>query len=305
METIPDTAAQSIKEIERLAIDANRVQTITLKVSDGAGGMVDFPVLVTRGGDTDGLAAEITQAAKFARELRLASAKGPDYREGEALHQSFASFTAHANRFKSDASAIWADPSQRRFVSVLDYHPEGANSKAAWGRHRGVYPAPLSEAWKAWGGGAGLKLSQDDFADLLDARDRELAAGTFPSTETPAPTPAQLVTLAANLEVFSHKSVKRVRDPKTGRLTLTFSEDAGVAGEVAPPRAFLVHIPIFQDSKPTTLEVRLRVTVDEGAATFLVNVHAAREVLAAAFDDLCDDAKTQTGMPVFVGTPES
>lgn len=301
MET--SVTAEAIKEVERLARQAAGPQTVVIEVPDGAGKTTPIPILVNNGVVAP-LQDAIRIAAKLARDLRANGAAAPGWREGTAEHQSLQSFINHVQRFKSPASAVWADPSSRRLVSVLDYHPVGAESQAAWGRHRGVYASPLSEAWLAWGGEKGLSLTQEDFADLLDSRDYELAAGMLPSSEKEAPTPASLITMANKLEVYSTATAKRERDPKTGRVQISYSEDKGVSGDVHPPPAFAIRIRIFQDSEPELIEVRLRVAVDAGHATFNLNIHAAGELLRAAFYGLCEKVRTGGDIPVFEGTPE-
>lgn len=297
--------AEAITTIQKSALKTAEVKILGIKVDDGKG-QTEIPVafLPNEGGGIT--AAALTSAvdgwAELARKLRLSKAEGPDRREGTANHQSIESFCDHANRFKADNSVVWANPATRQLVSVLDYHLAGATGATRWGKHRGVYPCPLSEGWQAWGGGRELKLSQDAFAALLDSRDRELAAGAAPSGRMPDP--AALVTLAANLETFSNIKAKRERDANTGRVRLSYSEEKGVAGTVMPPPAFLICIPVFQDGAPEVLEVRLRVTVEEGAACFALQIHAAGDVLRGAFNMLCARVKTETTLPVFVGTPE-
>jgi hypothetical protein len=149
----------------------------------------------------------------------------------------------------------------------------------------------------------GSRSLKEDFADLLDARDRELTGGKLPSG-TSAPEPSFLLTLANNLEVFSTATAKRERDPNTGRIKVSFTEEKGTSGAVAPPPSFLVAIPVFQDAQPQPLEVRLRVTVDNGKAKFLVQIHAAADVLRAAFSELCADVSEGTSLPLFFGNPE-
>lgn len=251
---------------------------------------------------------EAKDAAELVRAQRLANAEGPDRIEGTAHHQALDSFVAHVNRFKQPHSAVWANPAARELVAVLDYHEAVSASATAakphWGKHRAVYPCPLSEAWAAWGHVNGLVLSQDDFAALLDSRDRELIQGTFPGG-TVAPAPSALISLANNLEVFSTCTARRERDPNTGRVKLSFTEEKGVAGgSVLPPPAFLIQIPVFQDSLPVPLEVRLRVTVEEGHARFHLGIHAALEVLRNSFAQVCATVQKGTGLPVFMGTPE-
>jgi hypothetical protein len=299
--------AAAIREIQNTAILSIEPKPVTLKVSDGKGGTTEVVALVLPAGG--GMATvhpllDLQRAGTaFAQEQRLLQAEGPDRRAGTAVHQALESFIEHANRFKAENSAVWADADRRVLYSVLDYHPAGATSPARWGKHRGAYSCPLSEAWKAWGGGAPMSLSQDAFAALLDRRDRELAAGKLPIGKE-APSPAALVTLAASLEVYSSAKAKRERDPSTGRVKISFTEEKGLSGDVAPPPFFLIHIPVFQDSEPRPHEVRLRVVVEDGAATFEVQIHAAGDVLRAAFGALLERVEAGTGLPVFIGTPE-
>lgn len=174
-----------------------------------------------------------------------------------------------------------------------------------WGKHRGTYPCPLSEAWAAWGGTTGLALNQEQFAELLDRRDRELRAGSFedgPQAGKAAPPPSDLITLAAQLETFTSCTVKRERDPNSQRVKLTSIEDKGLS--VAPPAAFLIFIRVFEDAHPEMLEVRLRVTVEEGKAKFHVRIHEAGKLLRESFATVCAEVKAETELPVFIGVPE-
>lgn len=226
----------------------------------------------------------------------------PRRRTGTAEHQSIRSFVEYVNRFKSDATAIFADESARRFVGVLNYHPAGADSPPAWGDHRAVYPCPASDEWTAWGAGRAVTLGQDDFAEFLDAHDRDLASGVADANGKPYPAPAQLVTLAESLEAYSNKSGKRER--KGSSVKLVFTEDSGVKANVEIPTAFAIKIPVFADSEAVAHEVRLRVESNEGAPSFVFQIHDSPKVLRAAFAALVEDVEKSTSAQTFIATPE-
>jgi hypothetical protein len=290
----------------RTLLDAGDHHSVEkIEVEDG-GKKVTIPVVVMdsdEGGQkVHSLLDIVKQGAELARAERLRDAPGPDKREGTAQMQALDSFVAHLNRFKDEDSVVWADAAGCNLVAVLDYHAKGSEGAARWGRHRGIYACPLSEAWRAWGGGAPMKLDQETFALLLDARDRDLISGTVNGKA--APDPSALVTLAGTLESYSTSKAKRERDPNTGRVKVSFSNESGFMGDVAPPPSFLISIPVFQDGAPQSLEVRLRVEVENGAATFIAQIHAANDVLRDAFRALCERVKTETDLPVFVGKPE-
>lgn len=308
MEETTSGLAEAIRQIEETAADATEAQIITLATQDGAGGVSQGGIAVLKDGESQvlvSLAPLLAEANALEKKQRLERAAGPDRRTGTAQLQSLQSFIDHANRFKAEgSSAVWANAAARQLVSVLDYHPAGAENPARWGRHRGVYGCPLSEAWLAWGGGKAVELEQDDFAALLDGRDRELASGKLPSG-TSAPEPSMLISLASNLEVYSHAQAKRERDPGTGKLKISFNEEKGVSGVVPIPPSFLVSIPVFEDAEPRTLEVRLRVAVEDARAKFTVQIHAAGDILRASFQELCATVNSQTALPVFTGVPEA
>lgn len=301
--------AGAVALIQHSAQAAAEIQIHVLETKDGAGQPIHLPVAFLPDGEgryqVSHLGEAALESAKAATALRLLNAPGPDRREGTANHQAIGSFIDHVNRFKTENSALWADERSRALVAVLDYHDKGAAGAARWGRHRSVYPCPLSEAWAAWGGLQGLTLTQEQFAELLDRRDRELTSGAFEGgaqAGKPAPSPAELITLAATLETYSHAQVKKERDPQSQRTKLTFTEEAGCS--VAPPAAFLISIPVFTDAAPKTLEVRLRVAVDKGEAKFGLRIHAAGDVLREAFENLAEYAASETTVPLFIGTPE-
>lgn len=298
--------AAAIEVIQRAAVSGSAVQLFPIAAEDGAGGTVTIPGIAVanqQGICTQNFLDVLKQGSAWAKEQRLAKAAGPDRRRGSAHHQSLLSFNGHVNRFKSEKSAVWANPETRQLISILDYHQSGAESPAAWCLHRGTYSCPLSEAWNEWGGGEALKVSQDDFALLLDSRDRELIGGKLPNGAA-APEPSYLITLANNLEVYSNATAKRERDTNTGKLKISFSEEKGVSGTVAPPPSFLVNIPVFQDAAPQVIEIRLRVSVEDGQAQFSVQIHAAADLLRASFGEVCNEVARATSVPLFVGTAE-
>lgn len=300
----PDTLKTALEAGKDLTVADDRVFQITVKDKD-VEVAVPVALLPTANGGMQSapLLDLVKSSTAFARERRLLYATGADRREGTADFQSVASLIAHVNRFKDPDSAIWANPTARQIVAIFDYHRQGAAGETRWGRHRGIYKSPVSEAWVAWGGDEGIDLDQDGLIALFDQRDRELTGGKLPDGRE-APDPAHLLSTAQKLETFSDNKAKRERDPQTGRLKIAFSTDSGFSGDVTPPPSFLVKIPVFQDEAPQVLEVRLRFTVENAEASFNVQIHAATDVLHAAFKKLVEKVGTDTGLPVFLGTPE-
>lgn len=297
---------EAIREIRNLSQQAAEAKIEMLKFTDERGGSLDVPVVLTAasgGGVNANVLISVTRDANtLATARRLATAPGPDNREGTAEHHTLKSFIDHVNRFKGKNTVVWADGEGKGLKSVFDYHPAG-ESGTGWQRHRGVYACPFSEAWKAWGSGETLTLTQDELGTLLDTRDRELVGGEIYGRA--APDPAWMLSFLGNLESFAGAKAKMVRDTNTHQRKLTYQRESGFAGEVVPPKAFLIEIPVFQGEDPQKLEVRLRAEVNaDGEAKFELRIHDAEAVMTEAFDELCASVQAATEVPLFVGTPE-
>lgn len=318
--TRPDDITTAINAGKQIANGADRIVFID---GEDRGIAVTFPAAIIPGRDGSMSVITLADTAKaadaYAREKRLRDAAGPDRLKGTATMQSVASLVAHVNRFKDPDSAVWANPTKREIVAVLDYnrdpHQSHASASAAvaddsfarWGAHRSVYACPLSDAWLAWGSGKALVMGQEDFAKFLDAHDRDLTAErpALTPSDVKIPTPAQLITIAASLETYSGQKVKTERDGN-GRRKLAFSTESGFTGDVVPPPAFAIQIPCFLDSKPEVMEVRLRPDVmKSGEAQFTIQIHASGDVLRDAFEELVKEVESSTSLPCFLGTPEA
>jgi uncharacterized protein YfdQ (DUF2303 family) len=299
LQLIQDTARLGDKphvvEVTGLNADGSKVPAFVAFVADGPGKAKPVSLL-----------PYISEAMAHAERLRLEDAVGPDRRKGTAAHQTLSSFIAHLQRFKDEHSAVWAkaNEQQAQLVGIFNYHETGDTGTPRWGDHRAVYPCPLSGAWTAWGAGEEMELNQDEMAEFLESRDYDLTSGTLRSGSTSL-APNVLLSMANKLEVYSNSTARRERDPGTGRVSVSFTEEKGLAtGSVQPPSAFLISIPVFEDAEPETMEVRLRVKVVDARAVFTLQIHDAERIWRKSFDKVCQQVILDTALPVYQGTPE-
>lgn len=294
-----------VPEVKILAFKGSTGQDLSVPVafvSDGPGKVKPVSLLEF-----------VQQAAAAEEKQRLAGAHGPDRRKGTAVHHTLGSFLAHVDRFKDEGTVIWfnheaADSDGEavtRLVAIFNYHHPTACGAPRWGDHTATYDVRASPAWDEWNGGQSMDLGADSLAEFLEAHDYQLAQGTLPSGTT-APPPAFLLTMADKLEVHSSNQVRKERDQKTGRTILSFTEEKGATlGDVAPPSAFLISIPVFTDSKePVTMEVRMRVTVQDKKAMFKLWIHDAARIFEKEMGKLRDEVVLASGVPVFSGIAE-
>ncbi len=249
--------------------------------------------------------------------------KAPLARRGTAQFLTIESLIEHANRFKDEGSVLFAN-NDRAFpsiISVLDYHPAGADSPPRFGRHRGAFPFPLSDEWKAWLGKNATPMPMAEFAEFLEDRiidvlhliagedelsedlSKFIAAG---GGEALIATPQRLVELSRGLQVNENSAVREVIKLASGETQMLFqSEHTDANGEpLRVPSLFLIAIPVFANGPLYRLAARLRYRKTPGGIVFWYDLWRHDRTFDHAFDESCERAKVETELPLLFGTPE-
>lgn len=241
----------------------------------------------------------------------------PERRRGTAKLGDLTSFIAHANRFKELASALFAnpDPKAPSLTSVLDYHEAGDAGLPAWGQHRGVYAFPLSDEWTKWMAQNEQLMTQIAFAawieeHIVDIADPGLAGDAAKALVDLlgarfAP-PATLLETSRGLRLMAAMKMTNAVNLSSGENEFVFTTEHQdhKGGKVQVPSAFLIAIPVFRRGPLYKLAVRLRYRVDPGVVKWSFSVHGADRVFDHAFTEACDTATKETGLPLFIGSPE-
>jgi uncharacterized protein YfdQ (DUF2303 family) len=245
----------------------------------------------------------------------------PERRTGQAKLETLESFIAHVNRFRSEASALFAHAAisdgviGASLVAVIDYHAAGHDSPASWGKHRASYEFPISENLSAWVEGQGKWLTQRDFAEFLETRLEDVLA-----PEHAGPTaaqlaeqlgleyasPSKLAELSRGLKVRVDGRVTSAINLSSGETQIAFKtehQDENGAPLRVPP-AFVIGVSMFEGGDRFTVVVRLRYRVKDGAVIWSYQLHRLSDVFRMAFREACALAGSKTTLPLFYGTPE-
>lgn len=243
--------------------------------------------------------------------------EAPERRKGTAIVQDLDSFIEHVERFKDDDSALFADPSPTAptLTAVLDYHRAGGEGAPRFGEHRTRYVFPLSEEWRAWAGKNAQQMSQKDFAEFIEDRLADIAdpEGAGDSARSLADklggayaSPSRLRDLSRDFSMREGAVVKEARNLSTGEVQLSYvtqhQDETGAPLKV--PNLFLLHVPVFQMGVAYEVAVRLRYRSREGRIVWFYELYRPDRIFRDAFDDACHQAKSDTGLPLFVGHPE-
>lgn len=292
-----------------------RPEILTIKHGD-----VEAPILAT----PNGAGGYEYRSLKGDIDAFKPAPAAPSRREGTATFKDLDSFLAHVARFKDGDSVIWADPSREspRLTSVLDYHRAGHDGAPRFGKHRGMYAFERSPEWlawsKVWNGTVDTSMSQADFAKFIEARLVDVADPSLPdgaaaklaaAAQIKFASASDLYTLSRGLTVNVKRTAGESVDPATGESSLVFtSEHTGAGGEkVSAPRAFLIEIPVFRGGDKYLIAIWLRRRMpergDEGIRWWLEG-YRVNETFDHAFAESCSKAAKDSGLPVYVGSPE-
>ena len=285
-ENINNTEA-AIQAGEQLAAIADRVMLLEHPES----ATTKIPVVLMRGSDGE-ISVEVLERAIGMLDQRLPA---PRAREGVQVLTELASLIEYANRYKTPSAIAWADTKACRIGVVFDEHPAGPDV-AAWRRFRATYTCPRSAEWMAWCQFDGQPMKQEQFADFIEARLEDLRAADG------MPKPLDVLTVARNLVMRTRGTFERSVDPTTGANVLVNKVENEPAGSTTIPRAFAIGVPVFEGGDLYQVEVRIRVAVTEGRATFSYVMHRRPEIERAAFADIRKAVADGTGLPVLAGT---
>lgn len=243
----------------------------------------------------------------------------PDLRKGTANHQRLQSLIDHANRFKGEASVLFAKAEVAKtsitasIQSIFDYHPAGSDlAKADNLKHRGLYEFPIAKDFVFWLEHNGDLMAQDEFALFLEEHviemasptdeDKALVTGLSPRFAEPI----DILSLSRDLEIYSKDMVKQALKLSSGERELKFStEHCDADGKpVAIPDFFVVQMPLFDGGESHRILARLRYRKAGERLVWAYDLYRIDRTLEEAFQVACSAVQTETALPLFYGTPE-
>lgn len=263
----------------------------------------------------------------------------PARRRGTAQLSDLASLIDWANRFKGETSALYAnpDPNKPTLTCIADYHAAGpadplnpkGDPSARHGAHRAVYSFPLSDEWKAWTQISDEPLDKDVLGEFIEANAKDIMDPTVAIlrggvSEKNEPWENRLIEMAQKIEgrygqlhqllalskrfqVFETSDLKVSTNRDTGEAEVQFlNEHKDAAGQpLNLPNLMIIAIPVFLGGALYRMPVRFRYRKAGSTVKFILSIYNPEKAFKAAFDEAVTEAKAQTDLPLFLGTPET
>ena len=224
---------------------------------------------------------------------------------GTAKFTELASFIGHVNRFKDDKSAIFT--AKNELTAVYNYHSGPATPR--WGDHRATYTAPLSSQWSLWTANSDKQMTQEDFGSFIDANLADIAAPAS-GDEGKADREAgyvgagQLATLARNLVINASHTAERKINEQTDDITMTFEVKTDETSSTKLPPGFLLGIPVFEAGALYRVEAKFFLYRSGQGFKLAYKLQRAQDIMRHAVDEIREQVKKDTSLPVWAGSPE-
>lgn len=243
----------------------------------------------------------------------------PSRRRGTATLLDLTSLIAHVERFKDDDTILFATDNRETpsLTAVLDYHRKGADADPRFGQHRARFAFPLSDEWKAWIATNKKPMAMIEFAAFLEDRIIDVLddAGDLPEDMQRfvkaiggnIASPTKLMEVAVGLKIHEKSNVGETVNLATGEGEISFvSTHTDASGKpLKVPNLFLIGIPVFKNGPAYRLAARLRYRKREGGLLFWYELWRHEPVFDHAFGEALERVRTETGLPVLLGSPEA
>ena len=204
------------------------------------------------------------------------------------------SFIAYVNRYKSDASRVFAMPGhlsgdKRAAVkAILDYHKPAA---ADYGAHIAVYHPRYSEPWQRWT--SAPAMLQADFAEFIEENRADIRK----------PDAAILLDIVSKFKATKKVDYDSVMHQPNGDILVMWSDKTENNGKpgVHVPTELELGIPVFFKGALYAVTILMRYKLNNGALTFRIKPDRADYVEQAAFDEIAKAISDGTGIECYLG----
>lgn len=274
------------------------------------------------------------------KEVREASEYlKPHRRAGVAKMDDLQSLIRWADRFKGESSVLYAKPyiADPSLTCIADYHLSGPSvinhqtgePTARHCEHRAVYKFPLSDEWKAWMEISGQPLEKDDLGEFIEANAKDIMdptpavlqgkesdknaawenrlIDTAQQIEGRYGQLGQLLAMSKQFQVFETSDLKVSTNRDTGEGEVQFlNEHRDADGKpLIIPNLIIIAIPVFMGGALYRMPVRFRYRKLGGSVKFIMSIYNPEKAFKASFEEAVAEATEATGLPTFMGTPET
>lgn len=200
--------------------------------------------------------------------------------EETTVHTTAQSFIDYYNQYANDASAIFIDEINSKFLAILDYHDKPV--MAGWKKHKSFFYLSETPEWKTWNDNNKKAMSQEEFGRFIENALPEILD----------PTGADMLEIALSIQAKTEVKFSKATRLDNGQTQLAYNEvidgKAGINGQLKIPEKFTIGLKLFRGGQPYKLDARLRYRIKEGNLQLWYELIRAHDVIDANINDITD-----------------
>lgn len=206
------------------------------------------------------------------------------------------SFIAYYNRFKTEASVIFASiHTDSKFTACLDYH--GDARTPAWRDHTAHYSCPKSQEWLDWDSFNGRWCDQQQFGEFIEDH--------IESFEKPEG--ARILEIAKKVQAKKQVNFTSGRSTQNGDIQFEYREETkastggepGAKGTLEIPEDIELGIVFFEGDAPTSVKAKLRYRIKDAKLHLKIDLKRPDLAMKQAFDEALKKIEQGTGAVIF------
>lgn len=246
----------------------------------------------------DSLLARVLRADERVEVTNLEHYLGnPRRATGNAQLYDGGDFSAYVNRLAGDATTVWADEDNGRFVAVFNDHTDPGIP--GWRDHVATLLLKNDPEWTAWLRTDGVWLSHGKFAEFLQDRASSIIS----------PDPAAVLEIVLDFKAHRKADFDGEVDLDHDTVRFSYTEELKQktnSGTVELPRELHVRLAPYLGMAPVEMVASIRWDVDREGMKFGYRIHRPDLVKRAAFAQLRNEIEEGVApRPVFLGaTPQ-
>ena len=209
------------------------------------------------------------------------------------------SFVAYVNRFKTEATRIFAEPGflsagqllagQAKVVAVIDYHDP---QRADHGCHTATYAPRYSDQWNRWHAAQSIAMKQAEFAEFIEEVRADIVE----------PDAAKLLDIVRTFKASKKVEFDSVVYQPNGDVMLAYDERTQQQGKSgALPEVMMLGIPVYFRGTGYKVPVMVRYKVGGGAVSFQLKLDRSNIIEDAAFTELTFAITEATSIDCYLG----
>lgn len=212
----------------------------------------------------------------------------PAYVSGGPQVATTQSLIDYVNRFKTEATVIFANPDIAKIVACIDYHGEHSAS-AGLRKHHAVLQLQHSKEWKTWTGIDEEMMPQKEFARFLEEHKLDIIN----------PPGAQLLEMVLDMEKGVNMRVAR-KMTSAGSDRGNQNSMMEIDGTELPP-VWTLAIPVYMGEPPVTVTAYARDEIDDGKLMVGFKLSKIENVIEQELTRIADEIAEHTKVPVMLG----